>query len=1170
MRIDRLDLIAYGPFTGKTLDLSDGDSGLHLIYGDNEAGKSTSLRALIAWLFGIPTRTPDSFFHSNPQLRIGGKLSLNAGESLDFVRRKGSKGTLLAPDSEEKFEDSVLLPFLPGGIDENLFKNLYGIDHKRLIEGGKDLLNQSGDVGQALFSAALGTVSLQEVLNELEKSADVLFKPRAKARIVNSAIAKYKEAKRRIRDSSLKVTDWKKLQADLREIGISIQKTDELISGKKSIISRLERTKRVTGPLTERASIRDKIEELGDLISLPEDFTEKARGALEKLLAMQEEKEKLEDKLARLKKNASSLNVSDELLENEERIQRIHRDLGAAEKAMNDLPAQESSRQGLLSEADALLKRIRPDVDLTDANSLRPLLNRRKRITELVRKHDQLTEKNSSIEEDIDCAEDEREQNKKEFEGLSSMKLNLGEIKAAISSARRSGNIEERLMGARKKSDEQVIFCKGELSRLGRYKGASEDLCNVPLPLKETLDRYEEEFLKTSDLVKELKQQDNRAESDKKQADTDLRMLLSFGDVPVLSELEETREIRNNAWSLIKSKFVEELNVEKEIVEFSPDSDLVTVYEGKVDSADAISDQLRLASDSVVKRTVFEGTIENLKCLRVQLTGKIEEAILRKEQLLGEWAGEWKPVGIEPGTPREMQQWILLAERFRTSMGTARALSGEVDNLLEELRKAKQIVAREIIRFDQTADLDNSELDWMIGLCEQYVEKEEGVLEQKRALENSIADSGIRLNRLRENIKRTERNLLKWSEEWGKAIEGLALKANINPSIAEETLEQLALFFNKFDSSRDLGKRVNRIKQVKKDFDQKVFEFAKSIGRPINDQSTDSIVMELHRDMVDSREARASLKEIQIQIGEVEGEVSEAEVILGYTKELLAQMREQAKADKNENLISLSERSEGKRKLMQRLDSLEQELMRNGDGRSFEDLEKEITESDADTLEYEMDKISIELDDLQTSRDEVRDTLKELKIEIDSKDGSSLAAEASEEAEQHLAVIVDGSERYLRLKIASLILRQKIEEYRKENQTPVLARAGELFSRLTLGSYKLLRDELDSNNNPILFGVRTNDVEVPVEGMSDGARDQLYLALRLATLEHSLTKGEPMPFIVDDILIGFDDDRTKVCLEILSELAVKTQVLLFTHHSRVIELAKGLKSEAGIFTYELA
>ena len=165
--------------------------------------------------------------------------------------------------------------------------------------------------------------------------------------------------------------------------------------------------------------------------------------------------------------------------------------------------------------------------------------------------------------------------------------------------------------------------------------------------------------------------------------------------------------------------------------------------------------------------------------------------------------------------------------------------------------------------------------------------------------------------------------------------------------------------------------------------------------------------------------------------------------------------------------------------------------------------------------------------------------------------------------------MVYGVEKYLRLQIAALILEQRIEDYRKQNQAPVLARAGELFSKLTFGSFANLRDELDKSGKPILLGVRPNNVEVSVNGMSDGTRDQLYLSLRLATLEQHLSKGEPMPFVVDDILIGFDDNRTRVCLEVLSELAASTQVLLFTHHRRVLELAGALEAKAGIFTHEL-
>jgi uncharacterized protein YhaN len=59
MRLLRLDLKAVGPFTNAMLDLSEGQHGLHLIYGPNEAGKTSALRALSHLLFGFPLRTPD-------------------------------------------------------------------------------------------------------------------------------------------------------------------------------------------------------------------------------------------------------------------------------------------------------------------------------------------------------------------------------------------------------------------------------------------------------------------------------------------------------------------------------------------------------------------------------------------------------------------------------------------------------------------------------------------------------------------------------------------------------------------------------------------------------------------------------------------------------------------------------------------------------------------------------------------------------------------------------------------------------------------------------------------------------------------------------------------------------------------------------------------------------
>ena len=112
MKIRSLNLAAFGPFTDRLLTF-DHEAGLHIVYGPNEAGKSSALRGLKALLYGIDARTLDNFKHDNRSLRVSGHIRDAAGHELLFSRRKGNKNTLLAQDGEPLGEQA-LLGFLQG------------------------------------------------------------------------------------------------------------------------------------------------------------------------------------------------------------------------------------------------------------------------------------------------------------------------------------------------------------------------------------------------------------------------------------------------------------------------------------------------------------------------------------------------------------------------------------------------------------------------------------------------------------------------------------------------------------------------------------------------------------------------------------------------------------------------------------------------------------------------------------------------------------------------------------------------------------------------------------------------------------------------------------------------------------------------------------------------
>ncbi|HZW35203.1 MAG TPA: AAA family ATPase [Isosphaeraceae bacterium] len=135
MRILELALHAFGPFTDVVLDLSGGQQGVHLVYGPNEAGKSSALRALKQALFGIPMQSADDFLHAYQKLRIGMRLRNGAGRELAFVRRKGTKNTLLAADGSTPLPDSALATVLKG-MTEAEFTRRFAMDHDELVAGG--------------------------------------------------------------------------------------------------------------------------------------------------------------------------------------------------------------------------------------------------------------------------------------------------------------------------------------------------------------------------------------------------------------------------------------------------------------------------------------------------------------------------------------------------------------------------------------------------------------------------------------------------------------------------------------------------------------------------------------------------------------------------------------------------------------------------------------------------------------------------------------------------------------------------------------------------------------------------------------------------------------------------------------------------------------------------
>ena len=221
MKIAVLEFVAFGCLSNVRFDFGREGKNFHLIYGDNEAGKTTALRGLTNLFYGIPARTSDVFRHKGRHLRIRAELLSSDGRRMVIVRRKGRQKTLFDGD-DRPLPESALSEML-GGISEEAFTTIYRLDHEALVRGGEDLREGRGDLAESLFQAGAGVNGLHKVLNELEEQAEAIFKPRARQPLINCAIEKYQQARKQSRELSVRPSEWVKKQEARDELKAQLE-----------------------------------------------------------------------------------------------------------------------------------------------------------------------------------------------------------------------------------------------------------------------------------------------------------------------------------------------------------------------------------------------------------------------------------------------------------------------------------------------------------------------------------------------------------------------------------------------------------------------------------------------------------------------------------------------------------------------------------------------------------------------------------------------------------------------------------------------------------------------------------------------------------------------------------------------------------------------------------
>jgi len=1168
MRLLSLELLAYGPFSEKTLDLSDGNAGLHLIYGPNEAGKSAALRGLTNLFFGFPTRTTDNFLHENIRLRMGGRIRHSDGEELHFFRRKGLKDTLL-DGSGKAMMDGALQKYL-GELTRELFVSMFGMDHQVLIEGGKALVAGGGDIGESLFAAGMGIAGMRRILEALEAESEELFKPSGRIPIINRLIQDFKDVKKQCADQSLSSKDWSTHDQALHAAETEKRRLGENLQMLLSERNRMERLQKAIPKIVSLRRTQDELKRLGAVIPIPPEFSEKRQAAQETLRRARASEARLQVDLKKVEKDISKIMPSDALIQAQKDIKALFLRSGSHKKAMLDLPKRRADHYRLLEEVQAILKRLGPEWSLENAESLRITDAQIARIRALGRELEPLLERRQGA-------------NKRKADLMAEM-ISAQDDQARMPEVRDTRKLERLLSKAQKQGDLDAQFQKVteelsvrrkaidlRLKRLEFWEGTLEELESANVPAEETVGRFETEFSKVNAEVVRIEEAISEQRDRLLRLERQIEALKATGSIPSEAALRRARNHRDAGWRLVRDAWLLGKIDSEQIRAYDPETkELAEGYEKSVRAADEVGDRLRNESERVAKLAGFSADREESKKRIAALEKDLESAKAAYSAIESRWNELWMALSIRARKPKDMAGWLKQVERLMGEAADLRARRAEVERVEDLIHAHRRALSAALEALGETPTEAGETLGDLLDRCQSLVKDMTNTQRNRENLLRQIKDLKRRVVDTEKDLKQAEKAQSTWQKRWGNALKSLGLDESALPGEADAVLDRTQALFERMEQAQGVQGRIRAMEADANQFSETVSELCSRLAPELQASPSDDAVEVLNERLEKALTDAARLEELEKQRKSMGLMIREEQAAIRESDTTLGGMCLQTGVCSPEELPEMERKSAEVRDKRQRIETLENELAEYSAGSSIEALIHEAAEIDFDALPSVLDERNVQIQALEEKRSELDQLIGSERAALHAMDGRGDAAELAEKSQGLLAELKEKAERYAVIRVASSVLRKEIERYREANQGPILERASELFRILTLNSFQALGSEFDEKDNPILVGIRPSGKKIMLEGMSDGTCDQLYLSLRLASIEHRLRDSEPIPLILDDILINFDDERSLATLKILSDLSEKAQIIFFTHHRHLVEIAETNIDRDILFTYSLA
>ena len=1144
MRITRLDLLKYGKFTDRSLALPPAAQDFHLIVGPNEAGKSTLRSAIQDLLFGIEMRSRYNFLHAYPEMRLGALIE-HHGSALDFVRTKGRSKTLQAPDGSA-LPENALAPFL-GPIERPFFDQMFGLNHDRLVRGGQEILSAANDVGQILFQASAGIGNLGAIRDQLEQEADSLWGARkSDKRAYYVAAAALEQAQAALKQATVSTKDWHSARSAVDETQAQLHSARSHYDTLAQARFQLERVRRVAPLLATLQGTEAQLAALGTAPNLPADAAEQLAQA-ERALAMAEQSRSLfAAQAAELsEKMAASLTPDESVLARAADIEALSAMRQQLRNHDSDIAKREGEIRLLWQEVQDAARQLGwPEADAAATEQRLPSSLLCAQLDDLLRRHGALTQALAAAQEALSLRQDEMQAIDAEMALLPTGELpaELGECLAA---ARALGDVAAQT----RRAQALVARLQNDLDiathDLGAWPLPMHSLRTLSLPSPEESNSLLQRRTAAHTAAGATRAQSNALDTDLQTLQLEIAQYQAAHQPVSLADVTQVRVQRDTTWQAIKTGTAQL-------------GSAASRYEQAVVHADTLADQRH---DTAREATELQSRQDRLQRLQLQATAlhqRQQTDAQHVAQLQQDWDARMAALGLAGMDLWHINDWRATREQV---LSAATALAQEQalqQDFAATVASASTALALALAMHDLHPHAPQLSLAALVRRAEETSSAASRAQERRSALATQKTRAQAALPDARQRVVQAQTALATWETDMAQARALAHLPNNASNATTAAALPLLARMHQQLQRMRET--RSSRIDTMQQDLDafaRMATELASAIAPTMAAQPANAIAQHLGAVLQQHVAAAAERQRLDADWHKAQTQTQVASAQAAQAQAQLAPLLSQAGATDNDALRSAIAQSDRLRALTAQQDQNLAQLLHAGDGLNRSSLAAECAATDADTVSAHLADNQRQTDGVVALQNRLSGELSSAEASLGKIAGHSQAAQAEAQRQEALAHMADALERYLQVYTAAKLLRWSIEKFRENKQGPLLARASEVFCGLTQGAFSKLVVDYDSD--PLqLMAERASGGLIEIEGMSEGTRDQLYLALRLAALELHLQHTPPLPFIADDLFINYDDARAKAGLQALAHLSQSTQVIFLSHHAHLVPVAQSV------------